>query len=679
MKLEEIIATEYVHPVFQPVVSLKTGEVYGYEVLTRIENDSCSAKEMSAGCLFSEAEKAGRLWDLEKLCRKKALKASHAFGLRGKLFIKTSAQIVNDPSFTGGYTLKKLGKYNLNPDNIVFELNERLCSSDISALKQLYNHYGEQNFHIAVDNMGLNYTEILCSLNPDYIKIAMNITRGIDADEVKQSLVKSLVQFCASTGTILIAQGIETDRELDCLITLGVPDGQGYYIGRPEAQPCKAGKEASACIFRKAVKKEEIKLPAPVIKKLSVLPAGASRPVGVLCTAGWTASPGSPASDVLAQFQKDLSCSVVVIVTGKGKIEGCVTRARILSSFGSQYGYSLYSRKTIRDIMETEFLCVDSSETVEQAALHATARDEEHMYTPVIVSSKGKYAGIVTIQNLLDSIINVEVRDRTMEITRKNKQLQEHQARAQRDMYMAELVQKSFYPSAAPQTEGWDCAFCFRPASSVSGDVYDFYYSKDGELSGVSLFDVSGHGVASGLIGILAKYVASNVFISESERPLDEVVCDINARLVKEKGSVENYLTGVVLRISGRHVEYINAGHTDVLVKNPDGPGSVSVLGGNDGSFRGHFLGVPDLPCGFLPVHAEADAGTIFLLYTDCLTESRNLAGDELGPERLADILQNAPGNSAKETLAYVLDIFAAFTEAVPLRDDLTVIVLRKK
>ena len=676
MKIDEIIAQEYVYPVFQPVVSLKTAEVYGYEVLSRIENREY-AKDSVITDLFRCAAESGRLWDLEKICRKKALKTARAFGISGKLFLKTSSRILNDPSFSGGYTMKKLEKYGIDLDRIVFELNEGLCAQDITSLKEMYDHYGAQNFHVSIDNTGANYTEMLCSLNPDYIKIAMNITRGISSDELKQSIVKNLVQFCSGTGTILIAQGIETADELGALIACGVPYGEGFFIGMPALRPGKAEKQACSVIFKTHTAEKEKKPAAPVIRKMPVAETGSSRPAGTLAVSGWITAPGTPASDILALFQKENTCTLVSVVTEKGKIEGCILRSHLLSSFGSRYGYSLYSRKTVRDVMETDFLCVDCSETIEQVSLKATSRDEDHIYTPVIVASKGRYAGIVTIQNLLDTIINVEVKERTQEIARKNKMLQEHQLRAERDMKMAELVQKSFYPSRAPQTPLWDCAFCFRPMSSVSGDVYDFYSSPDGTLDGVSLFDVSGHGVASGLIGILAKYLASNVFRSEKDKPLGTVMTDINSILIREKGSVENYVTGITLRFSGQKIEYVNAGHTDVLIKTP--AGTVSILGGQNGDFRGRFLGVSDLPCTCTSVCADAPSGSFLLLFTDCLTESRNLAGDELGGERLAEIFSRAPLAAAEEALDFILDIFGAFTEAVPLRDDLTVIVLRKK
>jgi len=140
---------------------------------------------------------------------------------------------------------------------------------------------------------------------------------------------------------------------------------------------------------------------------------------------------------------------------------------------------------------------------------------------------------------------------------------------------------------------------------------------------------------------------------------------------------VENYLTGIFLRITGNTVEYVNAGHTDVLMKTPSKKNAVSVLGGNTDSFRGSFIGIEGLPDDYRTVTQELTGDTYLLLYTDCLTESRNLAGDELGADRLRDIFARTPAGNAKEVLAYLLDIFEAFTEAVPLRDDLTVIVMK--
>ena len=103
------------------------------------------------------------------------------------------------------------------------------------------------------------------------------------------------------------------------------------------------------------------------------------------------------------------------------------------------------------------------------------------------------------------------------------------------------------------------------------------------------------------------------------------------------------------------------------------------VLFRSNENLRGSFLGIPDFPTSYSTIEKELHEETTLLLYSDCLTESRNLAGDELGVERLHDIFERAPNGTAAEILEFVIDIFDAFTEAVPLIDDLTILVLKYK
>ena len=70
-------------------------------------------------------------------------------------------------------------------------------------------------------------------------------------------------------------------------------------------------------------------------------------------------------------------------------------------------------KKQRQELMETEFLFADASEPVDITASKVTARDDSHLYTPVVITKKGKYIGIVTIKDLLYSIVSVEVTERT--------------------------------------------------------------------------------------------------------------------------------------------------------------------------------------------------------------------------------------------------------------------------
>lgn len=694
MTVEKLIRKDCLYPVYQPIVSLENGDIYGYEALTRIDTaklpafekrtkmDGFSIEEISRNIetLFVMAEKQGLLWELEKHTRKSALKIAKALGLKHKLFLNVSPDLIHAQGFKDGFTQKRLEKYRINPEEILFEITERTSIKDIQGFKETINHYKSQKFKIGIDDMGQAYSglQLICSINPDFIKIDMNIIRNINSDKIKQSLVKSLVEFCSTAGITLIAEGIETTGELETVIDLGVKFGQGFFIGKPERLLGRPEPEACGIINRKRKEKPEKTSTKSTAdfpgNKFTPSVSGSGHPIESLATEGITVTPETPATEVLNILHLHTDCQLIVVTDKEQKVLGIMPRNILFDFFGGQFGFSLNGKKKIRELMETEFLSADASEPVDITASKVTTRDDGHLYTPVVVTKKGKYLGIVTIKDLLYSIVSVEVTERTLEISRKNKLLQTQQMMAERDMKMAELVQKSFYPSKAPQTEKWDCAFVFRPMASVSGDVYDFYYGSDGELKGLSLFDVSGHGVASGLVGILAKSISANTFFEQEKKTLEELFADLNEHLIKEKGSVENYLTGILLRVEDNKIHYVNGGHTDVFLRNKEG---VSVLGSQES--KGHFLGIQDLPMECKTVTKGLSPGDTFLLYTDCLVESRNLAGDELGEERLKEIFGKIRDGSAGEMLYELTDIFEAYTEAVPLRDDLTVIILKYK
>ncbi len=694
MKIEEFINQKDMYPVFQPVVSFSTGEVFGYEAFARFDEDAGNA---SVEELFVQAKKEGSVWTLDKQCRKAAFKTARALGLRKKLFININPLSTDDDTFQEDYTRNLLVKYAMSPEQIIIEITQKdRVGNDV--LKLLVDRYRNEGYQIALDNTGAANCGIqeICALNPDFIKIDMSIVRNINGDKIRQSMVKSLSEFCKNTGSRLIATGIETKEELNALLSLNVSYGQGFFIGAPEKQFTKTGTIPYALISsyqqnqrllaaqknsaaEQSAKKRSLSTKKAAVRAERENSSEKKICIGDFCIPGITLFPETPVTDVLQLFQVNTECSLAVIVDMSKKVVGIVTRRNFLDLFGSQYGFSLHMRKVISELMEKTFLSVDENEAVTEVSKKAMARDDTARYSPVVVESKGMYKGLVTIETLIDTIVNIEVADKTQEIMYKNRILQKQQQLQQRDMKMAELVQKSFYRQTPPETKHWECAFYFRPMSSVSGDVYDFYMDKKaGELKGVSLFDVSGHGVASGLVGILSKYLAKQVFSSCREKALDVTLKNFNKTLTDAKGLVENYLTGLFLRIDGGKIEYVNAGHPDVLVRTP-ADRAVHALGGGVDDFRGSFIGIDGLPEDFKVVEETLEKDSYILLFTDCLIESRNLMGFEMGERTLSEVFSKATGKTAKSVLSYILEAFSCFTEGIPLKDDLTVIVLHYK
>ncbi|WP_157950900.1 EAL domain-containing protein [Peribacillus acanthi] len=221
---------------FQPIVQLSKGQPYGFEALTRGPIDS---PVFSPIALFSYAEKTGHLYGLEKAARELAIERSTPFLKQGeKLFLNISAQVIYDPNFTPGHTIQLLKKYGIEPSDIVFEITERSAIEDFEAFREVIQHYRNQGFLIAVDDAGAGYSSLqaICELTPDYIKIDRSLISSIDTHPMKRHIVEVFTTLASKMDSNIIAEGIETARELSTCMELGIPFAQGYFLGRPSVR-----------------------------------------------------------------------------------------------------------------------------------------------------------------------------------------------------------------------------------------------------------------------------------------------------------------------------------------------------------------------------------------------------------------------------------------------------------
>ncbi len=260
---------------------------------------------------------------------------------------------------------------------------------------------------------------------------------------------------------------------------------------------------------------------------------------------------------------------------------------------------------------------------------------------------------------------------------RETRKLLEMQSSIDQDMDMAAHVQAGILPARPPESTEWDLFFIFKPVTPVSGDFYDFYMSGD-TLHGISMFDVSGHGVSAGLITMIAKSIVFRVFKNSERFPLNNLLERVNEELVKEIGHLENFLTGVILRFKGDSVEYVNAGHTQLLCRRA-GDGSVAIINRDDADFRGPFLGVPDMVTKFKLMGFTVSPGDQILIYSDALIEARGEDNKHYGLARLMDAFRGAPAGTSKDTTDYIIHDVKQFLRDRPFRDDLTVILLTRK
>lgn len=293
---------------------------------------------------------------------------------------------------------------------------------------------------------------------------------------------------------------------------------------------------------------------------------------------------------------------------------------------------------------------------------------------------------IVTIQyskirksfEYLNENLEKEVKERTLELTKANKELEKRQAEADRDMQLAVHVQQSFY-AKKPEFPGWDIAVSFNPLSGVSGDMYDFF-RVEGKLRGFGLFDVSGHGISSGLVTMLAKNSITNAFKETLSLKLDKAMEVVNQQVISIKGEIENYLTGILFRIDKEKpgkLEFVNAGGPHPVFKAKEKKEKAKLLLPNDKKLHYGMIGVKDLEVKFQVIKTKMKPGDVLVLYTDGISETENINGEPFGKERIMDVLNRKEG-SAQEIVDAIMNDLRDFAGFEKLDDDITVLILKK-
>ena len=286
-----------------------------------------------------------------------------------------------------------------------------------------------------------------------------------------------------------------------------------------------------------------------------------------------------------------------------------------------------------------------------------------------------------------DLNVNLEkkVAERTTELSNANENLVQVNAEQERsnalyeaDLWMAGNVQSMILPAIPPTSGEYDVAFFFRPLTSVSGDFYDFYYDGD-TFTGIGLFDVSGHGISSGLVTLLAKSIISRVFVNSKVDTLGTIMDKINKEFIDELHGADSYVTGMLLRFRNGIVEYANSGHPDLLYRPANDGRTRKAIDKDGSSIGGPFLGIQIMEKPFRSLEFELHRGDCLLLYSDCLHESVNDTGEIYVTEKIIESMDRVRDGSAHEMLDTIVKDFTDFLGSNEhLRDDLTMLFIKK-
>jgi EAL domain-containing protein (putative c-di-GMP-specific phosphodiesterase class I) len=172
--------------------------------------------------------------DLDWLSRRAAMDSASGLPPGLPVFVNVSAAALLDPIHGVDQMLLLLRWSGWPASDVVLEITERESIHDLARLRHVLAAYREHGFRIALDDVGDGHStlEVLATALPEYIKVARSLTMSTDSPGAVAA-VQAAVAFARSTGTTVIAEGVETAEAARMMAALGVELGQGWFLAPP--------------------------------------------------------------------------------------------------------------------------------------------------------------------------------------------------------------------------------------------------------------------------------------------------------------------------------------------------------------------------------------------------------------------------------------------------------------
>lgn len=219
---------------FQPIVDIETGRPFAFEALVRGRNGEGAADVLGRVTVENR-------YAFDQQCRVAAIEGAVAAGILetdARLSINFLPNAVYSPVACIQLTLKTARALGFPTDRLIFEFTENEEIADTEHVRTVIDCYRQMGFGTAIDDFGAGHAGLglLAKFQTDYIKLDIDLVRGIETSLPRRMIVDGVVRIADALGITVIAEGIETAAEYDVLRASGIRYIQGFLLARPAFQ-----------------------------------------------------------------------------------------------------------------------------------------------------------------------------------------------------------------------------------------------------------------------------------------------------------------------------------------------------------------------------------------------------------------------------------------------------------
>jgi EAL domain-containing protein (putative c-di-GMP-specific phosphodiesterase class I)/GGDEF domain-containing protein len=379
--VQRVLDERAISAVFQPIFGFREGRIVGYEALARGPAGILQAPQE----LFGAAQEAGVSLELNILCIQEILRAFSRHALEGNLFLNVSPQLIIQRGFEQERAARFMRELGLDASRIVIELTEDYPTVDFRFVHESLMLYRSMGFRVAIDDLGEGFASLRLwsELRPEYVKADKHFVRGIARDPVKLQFLKAIQHIALSSGSQVIAEGIEGEEDFRVAKDIGISCGQGWFIGRPAARPnTRLPDEAQAAYA-------DARLPVLAAPRLR---AGTEPGAQDLVHAIAPVAPG----DSLGHAFERLSASPGIAslpVVREGTVVGVLSRTRVeILAAGLDAARQL--ERPCAEVLDPAPIKVDASLDLGDLTALLVESDARRVADGFVITTQGRYLGM---------------------------------------------------------------------------------------------------------------------------------------------------------------------------------------------------------------------------------------------------------------------------------------------